>query len=85
MFVVCIRRNADGVERVTEEKDYEYSEWVWSEGNIGCDCNRHLFFIRAGGESEPEKPEELPCGSDKYSIPWIKVDGKVVYSETEEY
>jgi len=39
--------------------------YIWDEGNFACDCNRKLFFCRAGNEDEPE---EIPCGDGKYSV-----------------
>lgn len=35
-------------------------EYVWTEGNYSCDCNRRLFMCRALGEAEPERDR---CGN----------------------
>jgi hypothetical protein len=48
------------------EFDYEFEdscsdegiEFIWTEGNYACDCNRSLFIQRY---CNPEFPE-LPCG-----------------------
>ncbi len=32
-------------------------EYMWTEGNYSCDCNRALFVSRAGGAI----PENVPC------------------------
>lgn len=43
------------------------TEYCWTEGNFACDCNRHLFFMRAQG-IEPPEDEDRPCGDDQYII-----------------
>jgi hypothetical protein len=54
-YTVVLRRNADGESRRVEG----YGEWRdgtefwWTEGNFGCDCNRWAEFERAGGH-EPD-------------------------------
>jgi hypothetical protein len=50
------------------EDEYEYSEFMWTEGNYSCDCNRHLFFERAIG-NEPE--EDMPCGNTLYKAIYL--------------
>ena len=35
--------------------DDDFSEYMWSEGNWSCDCNRWLFFTNW------ETDEDLPC------------------------
>lgn len=42
------------------------SEWWWTEGNGGCDCNRHLYFERAGGVDPHWSEGE--CSEGKYTI-----------------
>lgn len=65
---VDIRRNADGVVRRFVDKNY-YGDFNWSEGNYSCDCNRHLFFERAGGVEPYEDPDYLgDCTDGKYSV-----------------
>ena len=46
-------------ERVQYRFDWETSEYEWTEGNYGCDCNRRLFMARAQGRPEPDPN---PCG-----------------------
>ena len=29
----------------------EHSDYLWSDGNFGCDCNRSSWFWQAGDES----------------------------------
>ncbi len=43
----------------------EGSDYLWSEGNYGCDCNRHLFFCRA---IDAPEDEDRPCGFTRYLI-----------------
>ena len=42
-------------------KDYaaEDAEWMFTEGNYSCDCNRSLFIRRQHGE---DAMPELKCG-----------------------
>lgn len=51
------------------------SEFLWTEGNYSCDCNRALFFARANGEPDPL----VECGEVAYTaIKAICDDGTVV-------
>jgi hypothetical protein len=46
-------------------KDYTElaADFMWTEGNYSCDCNRRSFLLRAIGELGPyEFPEPNPCG-----------------------
>ena len=64
-YRVLLRRNADGTERwVDYEYEIEPHDYLWTEGNYGCDCNRHLFFELAGGS---EADEDVPCGETLYT------------------
>lgn len=55
-------------------------EFHWSEGNYGCDCNRALFFARAGGE--PADPGDFPCGEGRYRADVRDaVTGEVLYRD----
>src|SRR4249919_410091 len=87
---VAIRRNADGevrVYRCREARDKgktEWSDYIWSDGNFACDCNRYDFFERAGGrEPEDEESENVPCGDTAFTILSIKdvETGELLYSE----
>lgn len=44
---------------------FEFFEYIWSEGNYSCDCNRHLFFNRV---IDPDFDEDFNCGDEVYSI-----------------
>lgn len=66
MYTVTIRKNDTGEERSFQQDDewQEHSDFMWTEGNYACDCNRAIFFAEAGGEDEPE----VTCSDGKYSI-----------------
>jgi hypothetical protein len=68
-YLVAIRHNSTGEIRMYRfdmrwQDEDELSFYHWTDGNYGCDCNRHLFFIRAAGIDEWEERE---CGSTEYS------------------
>lgn len=67
---VHIRRNADGVVRIYEDAGFfekgAFLDYIWSEGNFACDCNRHLFFVRAGNGDEDEGDDNA-CTSELYA------------------
>lgn len=74
--IVKIRNNTTG-----EIVDYatvgSFVDFIWSEGNYACDCNRSRFF---DGLVEYEDRE---CGEEKYSIQ-ITCDGVTVYDESRK-
>lgn len=53
------------------------AEFMWSDGNYACNCNRTLFFARARGLSEPV---ELICGRDWFHVR-VWADGELVVDE----
>jgi hypothetical protein len=62
------------------------SEFWWSEGNMGCDCNRFLEFERASGRDP--NPDDATCVYDdfpngrRFLVTSIRTpDGEEVYSE----
>jgi len=67
MYRVLIRDNETAEERWVESLESwdDAGKFMWTEGNYGCDCNRHLFFDRAAGR-EPEA-DELICGETRYT------------------
>jgi hypothetical protein len=78
--ILEVRRNRDGaIRRDPKPHDY-YGDFIWSEGNFGCDCNRYLFWCRAIGESEDDENERR-CGNERYSIRLTSLDGRVLYDE----
>ena len=80
---VWIRRNADGETRMcTEiEKWDDVDEFMWSDGNYRCDCNRALFFYRAAGMKSEDI--EVECGDDAFYV-WIRdQDGNELYADED--
>ena len=77
-----IKNNKTGAERIKScdldwfEGDEGNSLFWWTEGNMGCDCNRALAFARAADEDEPKNPS---CGDTGFSIPWLELsDGRKI-------
>lgn len=59
------------------------ADYLWTDGNWGCDCNRALLFARAKGLPEPA---ERPCGEDRYiAIRAIGPDGWTCELEDENW
>lgn len=65
-YDVLLRNNASGeVRRHREAGDWEdFSDFMWTEGNFACDCNRSLLFARAGNEPDPP---DRKCSSELFS------------------
>lgn len=61
-----------------EAAHLEESDFMWSEGNYSCNCNRALFFARAAGEEDPNDRE---CGDGAYSIIILDGTGDVRYHD----
>ena len=38
-----------------KHNDIEGIEYMWTEGNYSCDCNRELFIKRQQGEDAPDR------------------------------
>lgn len=69
-----IRRVEDGkIVRVsyTQEGTGAGTEFFWTEGNFGCDCNRALLVHRALDEDEPDDP---PCTDGRFSLECLVVN-----------
>ena len=80
---VHIVRVSDAVERIyATEGILEYGDtlatFIWEDGNFACDCNRYLFFQRAGEEPEGD----YSCSDGQYKV-WITnpADGRILYDE----
>ena len=86
MATLEIRRNADGLIRTQPKPQEFYSDFVWVLGNYACDCNRHLFWLRAAGEPEDDdggesETSEHRCSHDRYAVRLTDADGKVLYED----
>jgi hypothetical protein len=63
MAEIHIQDTSTGETRTYNDK-CPWSEYMWTDGNFGCDCNRHLFFERAIGN----EPDDAECGETRYLI-----------------
>ncbi len=81
---VLIRNNETNEIVVHEDDGYfdEYGlfqDFIWSDGNYACDCNRAKFFCDANGI---DRLEYSGCSDYKYSVKIIrKSNGEVLYDE----
>lgn len=81
-YDVVIRRNVDGKVRKHHEDSSWTSDFMWTEGNYACDCNRRLFFDRADGVTYVPI-DNVACGDGAYTI--LKIifpDGKELQMES---
>ncbi len=76
-YKIAIRKNATGEIRVYELErcDWDDASLFWlsrGQGNFGCDCNRELEFVRAGGPGPEDDPYwnelETECGHERFDI-----------------
>jgi hypothetical protein len=83
---VHIRHVESGVTRVYRSEEFlfpndngEWSCFNWSDNNYACDCNRALFWSRAGSEEDLE----IPCSDRKYRVDAIVrvSDGEKLYED----
>jgi hypothetical protein len=79
MYQVAIKNNSTGEIRLcSQDLDWDESSFFWwTQGNMGCDCNRELEFYRARGV----ELEEVWCGEGRYSVCFVLVDGKKILLE----
>lgn len=87
-IVALIRKNKTG--EIREYKDevwWDHNEpyddypndFMWSEGNYSCDCNRHIFF---NNKKYGEEDWDCPCGEELYSVNLKNPKNNVIfYSE----
>lgn len=70
-IIAHIRNNATGEVRLDPHNIHFYDDgepgtYIWEEGNFSCDCNRELFFARAGDEDDDL---DGPCGDqERFSV-----------------
>lgn len=83
---VDIRNNKTGeirryhTDTLLGDEQEPWSDFWWSEGNAGCDCNRALFFGYAIGQEYEEIDSH--CGDGGYSVNiYSTKNGKELYSE----
>jgi hypothetical protein len=85
--IAYIRNNATGevrqypTDEVLDIGEPLPSVFNWEENNYACDCNRYLFFERAGGREVPFN-KIIECGEGKYSVNLANAkDGEIYYRE----
>jgi hypothetical protein len=80
-YTVHIRKEETG--EVREHRDdldwHESSLFWWSEGNMGCDCNRERCFDIVGGEWSNDW--EPACSVGKYTVVKIVLDDGTVLDD----
>lgn len=59
------------------------AEFVWTEGNRSCDCARELEFLRAADDGTAGRLP-APCGSDRFLLTALVVDGRVMVTQGED-
>jgi hypothetical protein len=80
MIDVTIKNNSTG-EVKTVSLDLEWrGDFIWREGSLSCDCNRHDFFCLGDDDNDLE----YPCGDSGFTVLSIKRNGVEVYSERLE-
>lgn len=84
-FVIAITHVATGETRYHDD-DFDWPSedrfvFMWTEGNYSCDCNRELFFGRAGGEPDPPE-DENECGNERYRAVAVREDGSTLVLDT---
>jgi hypothetical protein len=83
-YFVALRHNPTGNIRVYREDSIwnDTAQFLWTEGNFACDCNRHMMFKRAAGEEITKDDWEYPCnGNDYTAIHADTDDGRVELEE----
>lgn len=63
----------------------EFPHYIWEDGNYSCNCNRELFFWRAGGEEDKLADEDsgICSGDDRYTVK-IVIDCNTVFCDNKE-
>ncbi len=74
---ITITETATG--KTAELIEPEWNEFIWTDGNYGCDCNRKMLFDRA--LDQEQEFEEYECGSGQYKIRVTDESGAEAYSE----
>lgn len=72
--IFLMRESDKSLVRVDEYEDWSDVEYLWTDGNYACDCNRHLHFTGFDGTCHP-------CGDGAYLIFSVIDDsGELVFS-----
>jgi hypothetical protein len=62
-----------------------FSDFIWTEGNYSCDCNRYLFFQYAIGACPEDVMDDAKCGDGRFRVESIisAADGTLLYGEDQ--
>jgi hypothetical protein len=85
MYKVAIKKNDTGEVHLCEmDLNWEdHSEWWWTEGNMGCDCNRELQWLRAANENP--SLGDVKCSDNRFTVLYAKLpDGTKIEIDDEE-
>ncbi len=79
MYITCVATGEE-VEYIPAycSDSWNDDEFLWTEGNNGCDCNRHNYWYRA---KDTEPPGRQACGDSAYIIRVTTVTGGLLYEE----
>lgn len=83
-YIIRLRNNSTReVREITENGDWdESSDYLWTEGNFACDCNRAQFFAHAAGEPDVEGRE---CSDELFTaIEAVLPDGRRIALDDDE-
>jgi hypothetical protein len=62
--------------------DLEWSgEFIWSEGNFACDCNRRDFFHENDVGYDPEAEGNDKCGDSAFVVRITDSAGSLLYED----
>jgi len=87
-ILVRIREEKTGVVaeyETVDDGDDAGTEFMWCDGNYGCDCNRYLFFT-AGltGVWPNDSSDETPCGAELYAVQIVdKNTDRLIYEDED--
>lgn len=67
MYIVYIRKNETGeIRQCLQNIEWEdHSLFWWTEGNMGCDCNRELEFERRSENADDIEPY---CSDGRFTV-----------------
>jgi hypothetical protein len=80
-FKVLLRHNPTGEERLVDGYGPwdDGAEFLWTEGNYGCDCNRALHFYNWS-----EDADDRECGDVEFTaVKAVLSDGREVPLEDD--
>lgn len=73
----CVSINETRVIDVTHlfrDCEPEAVQFIWTEGNYSCDCNRQLVFVWSKGIIV----DDVACGDTEYDLVELTIDGESI-------